>query len=88
MIALGLLVPYAYPEYSTHYFALLIFLGLGLKPILVITGIGGWISSMQHSICEKKYAKITEERRKQIDAELELKKRRRSRLSESMNNKN
>ena len=39
LLALMLVVPIAYPGYTAHYFWLLVFLGLGLRPVLEVTGL-------------------------------------------------
>jgi hypothetical protein len=39
LLALMLVVPTYYPAYAAHYFWLLVFLGLGLRPLLEVTGL-------------------------------------------------
>lgn len=39
LLAVALVIPLYFPEYTAHYFFLLLFLGLGLKPLLQATGL-------------------------------------------------
>ena len=41
LLWIALLVPLYFPAYTVHYFFLLVFLGLGLRPLLEITGL--WV---------------------------------------------
>ena len=48
LVALGPLVPLYFPGYLFYYFGLLLFLALGLRPLLEVTGLwrlGNWLQS-------------------------------------------
>ncbi len=61
------------PEYALYYLGLLIFLGLGLRPILVRLGIDVFFSNLQGRIEEKNWQPITEQRRREVEAAAEVK---------------
>lgn len=80
LISVAALLPLIAPQYFFHYVAFLAFLGFGLRPFLVKTGLFNlWNST--GSIVQSKWDKnYLEKRAKEIDKKAELEKYRKSRV--------
>jgi len=63
MLWLTILVGWHYTHFLYHYVALLIFLGLCLKPLLVATGLAERLSAFTDRVDEGRWARITQRRR-------------------------
>jgi hypothetical protein len=67
MLWLVLLLGWLAPGWLIYYLPLLLFLGLGLRPLLEITGAYELFSRLQDRIEETRWKKITEERRLEVE---------------------
>ena len=58
------------PDYAHllfYYIPFLIFLGIGLRPLLVHTGLYRHFSQLNHKLDEARYAELSDKRRKEIE---------------------
>ena len=79
MLWAGLLIPLYFPAWTAHYLVLLIFLGIGLRPVLEYTGLWVWWDRLESPFARHWSDRELERHRRQIDARLRqeaLKKRR------------
>ena len=67
LLWIGLLIPWAFPGYFFHYVGAMLFLGLGLKPILVRTGLHLHFSSILHAAENKRLENFHQERLREIE---------------------
>ena len=88
LIAFGLVVPYIYPDKTVHYFFFIVFLGLGLRPLLEITGLHSLFQAINDSIFGKSKRRKLEQRRREIDLKLRNEKYKKSRFRDSRLPKN
>ncbi len=70
LIAVTLLIPLYYPEYLGWHLLLLLFLGLGLRPLLELTGIYKWLIHMQVVTASKLNKDFDEEHAKKMDRKM------------------
>jgi hypothetical protein len=66
MLWLTIVVGWHYPNMLIYYVPLLIFLGLGLKPLLVRTGFMGLFGNALNSIHDGHWERVTRQRRAEI----------------------
>lgn len=88
LLWLTLVVGWTDPNMLAYYVPLLVFLGLCLKPILVMTGLYSLISSSYDGLMEALWKKKTAQRRMEIDRKERDKKYRHSRIKDSKLPKN
>ncbi len=70
MLALVRVIPLYFPDYALHYMGFVAFLGVGLRPILELTGLYTLLSSLLVVVSNKHYKKFEEGRRREIDRKL------------------
>jgi hypothetical protein len=68
-----------YPTWIFRYLMFLLFLGVGLRPLLVMTGVLKMVQSVLHSVEEKRNKKYVEQKRREVDLKMQLEKYRKSR---------
>jgi hypothetical protein len=66
MLWLTVLVGWHFSHLLYHYVALLIFLGLCLKPLLVVTGLAERLSIIADRFHEARWGRVTRQRRAQV----------------------
>lgn len=66
LLALTAFVGWIYPHYLIHYLGLLVFLGLGLKPILRLTGLHALMSGLSQRMVDARWNKRTRRRRQEV----------------------
>lgn len=76
------LVLVIYPSYLGVYIGLLLFLGVGLKPLLEYSGLYGAYISFTNSIRDRLDRKWIEKRRREVDASERSKKLKNSRVKD------
>ncbi len=88
MLWLTVLIGWTYPQYVFHYAALLVFLGLGLKPLLIKTGLQQLLSDYAERGREYRWKGETTRRRAEIERKERDKKYKQSRIRDSRLPKN
>ena len=66
MLWFTIVVSWHYSEYLTQYVLLLVFLGLGLRPLLEVTGLYAMFSKLTASIDEYRWAEIKALRTREV----------------------
>ena len=79
LVSVTALVPLVKPEYFVHYIIFLLFLGFGLRPLLVKTGLYNLWNSTGASVQTKWDKKHLDKRASDVDRKVELEKYRKSR---------
>jgi hypothetical protein len=81
MALVAVIVPIGlyYPAWIFRYLMLLLFLGLGLRPLLEMTGLLAVSQSLLQSLEEKRNKKYVEQKRREVDLKMKLEKYRKSR---------
>ena len=67
LLSLTAFVQWVYPEKQAYYLFFLAFLALGLRPLLEITGLYDLCVHLQEKISARKWDRITEQRRREIE---------------------
>jgi hypothetical protein len=79
LISLTALIPLIAPQYFLHYIVFLAFLGFGLRPFLVKTGLFNLWNTIGTAAQSKWDRKYLEKRAREIETKVELEKYRKSR---------
>lgn len=81
MALVAVIVPIGmyYPDWIFRYLMFLLFLGLGLRPLLVMTGMLSVSQSLLQSLEEKRNKKFVEQKRREVELKMQLEKYRKSR---------
>ena len=79
LISITALIPFISLEYFFHYVAFLVFLGLGLRPFLVKTGLYNVWNNIGAAIQSRWDRKYLDKRAADIDREVEIEKYKKSR---------
>lgn len=82
LISVAALLPLVAPQYFVHYIVFLVFLGFGLRPFLVKTGLFNLWNSIGAAVQSKWDRKYLEKRARDIDTKTELEKYRKSRAKD------
>ena len=69
-----LIIGWTARDYLFVYVMLLLFLGLGLKPLLLYTGIYQLFNNLFDNLDDKKWERISQERRREFELEKQRKK--------------
>lgn len=88
LISLTALIPFIAPQYFLHYIVFLAFLGFGLRPFLVKTGLFNLWNTIGAAAQSKWDRNYLEKRARDIDRKVELEKYRKSRVRDSRLPKN
>jgi hypothetical protein len=88
LLWMSLLINWIYPEHLLPYLLLMLFLGLGLRPLMEITGVVSFFQKIRYRLTESRVKEFREEKERQAQRKIRDDKYRRSRIRDKRLPKN